>query len=112
MRTIDADALKEKLNSFIIVGGRRNGKAECQRCFNKILSEIIDNEPTINPIKNPIKDMLELTLTDKRNQLFSLLDELVDMKNLAESNGEAYYRGLYSGLQIAIIKIKKYINDF
>ena len=69
------------------------------------------------------KNMLELTLTGKRNQLFSLLDELKDLQNQAESNidikkligdsyGEAFNRGLYSGLQIAIIKIEKYINDF
>ena len=49
MRLINADALKEKLNNFIIVGGRGYGKTECQRYLNKILSEIIDNEPTINP---------------------------------------------------------------
>lgn len=46
MRLIDADALKEKLNSFLIVGGRGYGKTECQRYLNKILSEIIDDVPT------------------------------------------------------------------
>lgn len=49
--------------------------------------------------------MLELTLTGKRNQLFSLLDELKDLQNQAESNidikkligdsyGETFNRGL------------------
>lgn len=68
-------------------------------------------------------DMLELTLTDKRNQLFSLLDELEDIKQLTKSNidikkltrdsyGEEFNKGVHSGLQIAIIKIKKYIDDF
>lgn len=54
MRLIDADAFKEKLNSFHIVGGRGYGKTECQRYLNKKLSEIIGDVPTadVEPVRH------------------------------------------------------------
>lgn len=66
---------------------------------------------------------LDIAISERRERLLSLLDELEDIKQLTKSNidikkltrdsyGEEFNKGVHSGLQIAIIKIKKYIDDF
>ena len=120
MRLIDADALKQTMKDLVVEGGHKYWRAGVQTTIDKIMPKIIDDEPTINPIKEMnYNNMLESI----KDQLFSLLDELEDMKQLTESKKdfkkligdsyeEAFHRGLYSGLQIAIMKIKITLTIF
>lgn len=120
MRLIDADALKRTLKNLKAEGNNKKYVQGLQNAIDDYFPQIIDDEPTINPIKEMnYNNMLESI----KDQLFSLLDELEDMKQLTESKKdfkkligdsyeEAFHRGLYSGLQIAIMKIKITLTIF